>query len=280
MGRKIRLPAEPFVKWVGGKRQLVPTLMKYVPKRIGTYYEPFAGGAALFFALANEQPRRFERAKLSDTNVHLMEAFHVLSKGHVDDVVMHLREHEKKHSARHYAEQRLFFGTKDGRVEQAARFLYLMRTCFNGVYRVNRRDEFNVPMGSYSKPAIVNEQKLRTCARVLSDVTIRVDGFAHAVRNAKRGDFVYFDPPYMPISATSNFTSYTTDGFDDSMHVLLRDTAAALKSDGVKVLISNSAAPRVRDLYKRGFEIIEVEEARAVNSKGSKRGKIPTLLIR
>jgi DNA adenine methylase len=261
--------ARPFVKWVGGKRQLLPAILKHVPSSYGTYHEPFVGGGAVFFHL------RPKRGVLTDSNERLIRTY----QGVRDDVETVMR------LLRSYPHERDFFERMRERdidvcsdVEVAAWFIYLNRTGFNGLYRVNRSNRFNVPFGRYERPNICDAETLRACAHALARADLRVAGFEAVLDRAKRGDFVYFDPPYIPLSRSSSFTSYTSDGFDLDSQTRLREVAAALKRRGVGVLLSNSASPLVRELYA-GFEMEEVDANRAVNSVGTGRGKIAELLI-
>jgi DNA adenine methylase len=264
---------QPFVKWAGGKRQLLPDLLRHAPPTFRRYYEPFVGAGALFFAL------RPERAVLADVNERLVRTYCGV-RDDVEGVIALLAQYKKRHDEKFFyalREREIDSGTD---VEVAAWFIYLNKTGFNGLYRVNSKNRFNVPFGRYDEPKILNAARLRACSAALAGVEIRLCDFAKAVRGAKRGDFVYFDPPYVPLSKTSSFTSYTSGGFDEEAQVRLRDTARALKRRGVHVLLSNSSAPDVRALYADGFEILEVSARRAVNSKASARGAITELVMK
>lgn len=263
--------AVPYLKWAGGKRSMLRHLLPLVPASYGTYHEPFVGGGALFFAL---QPAR---AVLSDVNRRLVRSY-VAVRDDVDAVVKLLKtyRYDKKFFLNVRSER--IDGKSD--VEVAAWLIYLNRTCFNGLYRVNRRNEFNVPFGKYANPTICDEANLRACSEALNDVTIAHEPFEKVLKRAVPGDVVYFDPPYLPISATSSFTGYSADGFGVRDHERLRDVARQLKACGVHVLLSNSAAPAIRDLYADGFEVTEVLANRAINANGEGRGKIPELIIR
>jgi DNA adenine methylase len=261
--------ARPFIKWVGGKRQLLPAIVKHVPKQFGTFHEPFLGGGALFFAL------RPKRAVLSDSNVRLIRTYMGI-RDDVEGVIKLLR------SCRY---ERAFFARMRAKkidvcsdVEVAAWFIYLNRTGFNGLYRVNRLNQFNVPFGRYVKPTICDADNLRACAKLLSNAELLVEGFETVAKRARPKDFVYFDPPYVPLSPTSSFTSYTTHGFDMKSQEQLCEVAAKLKRRGVHVLLSNSASPIVRKLYA-DFDMEEVDATRMVNSRGTGRGKIAELLV-
>ncbi len=263
--------ATPWVKWAGGKRRMLPVLAPFVPKAFGTYHEPFVGGGAMFYGL------RPDRAVLGDTNPELINAYTVVRDA-VDDLVLELRKHH--HDEAHFYEVRALDPGKLDPVKRAARLIFLNATCFNGLYRVNRAGRFNVPFGKYAAPLICNEPNLRACSTVLMDITIHQEPFERVLDHAVAADFVYFDPPYLPISATSSFTDYTQDGFGLADHRRLRDVAATLKARGVHVVISNSAAPAIRELYAEGFDVIDVQAARSINSKGDGRGKVAELIIR
>ena len=263
--------AVPYLKWAGGKRSMLRHLVPHVPPSYGTYFEPFVGGGALFFAL---QP---EKAVLSDVNRRLVRSYAAVCDD-VDAVVELLKT---------YPYEKEFFLTMravriDDRpdVEVAAWLIYLNRSCFNGLYRVNRNNVFNVPFGRYSNPTICDETNLRACSERLRGVAILHEPFETVLGRAAPGDFVYFDPPYLPLSATSSFTGYSADGFGLDDHRRLRDVARELKARGVGVLISNSAAPAARELYAEGFEIEEVLAGRAINARGDGLGRIPELIIR
>jgi DNA adenine methylase len=268
--KRVALSARPFVKWAGGKRQLIRTLLQHVPVKYGRYFEPFLGGGALFFAI---QPRL---ATLGDVNERLVRTYTGV-KNHVERVIALLKTY--KHEERFFYELRN--ADVDGRsdAEVAAWFVYLNKTGFNGLYRVNKNNRFNVPFGRYENPKICDARILRACSAALSSTHLHVGDFEAIATRAKRGDFVYFDPPYAPLSATSSFTSYTSSGFGLPEQRRLRDLARRLKSRGVHVLLSNSDAPSIRELYARGFEISEVAATRMVNSDPSRRGAITELVI-
>jgi DNA adenine methylase len=263
--------SRPFLKWAGGKRQLLPSLLRYAPRDAATYFEPFIGGGALFFAL---QPKR---AVLADVNERLIRTYRGV-KNNVDEVIRQLKDFKYTPEFFYrFREKDIDAGTD---ADVAAWFIYLNKTGFNGLYRVNRENRFNVPFGRYVNPTICDEGTLRACSAALANAELLIEDFASVIKEAKRGDFVYFDPPYVPLSATSSFTSYTSQGFDHEQQKRLRDTARKLKKRGVRVLLSNSSAPSVRELYADGFDITEVSATRLVNSKASARGAIVELLIR
>ncbi len=268
--------AAPFIKWVGGKGRLVSQLMSLLPAGIEhrRYFEPFAGGAALFFALRPQQ------AWLSDNNPALIHTYKAV-RDRVDDVASYLELHAQHHCAEYYYAKRDDYNhrSKAGTTEHAALFIYLNKTCFNGLHRVNARGHFNVPMGRYVRPRIINFEALRSTSMALKKVNLRCAQFDELVDIARPGDFVYFDPPYHPLSATANFTSYTQDKFttDDQRH--LRDVFFALDRRGCKVMLSNSDSPLIRELYAP-WHLTAVNASRAVNCNARKRGKVSELVVR
>lgn len=260
----------PFLKWAGGKTQLLEQYQPYLPASLETYYEPFLGGAALFF---NLQP---QQAFLSDINAELINAYCCV-KDEVEALILLLEEHQLKHSKDYYYQMRA--GGGGSNLERAARFIYLNKTCFNGLYRENSKGQFNVPVGRYKNPSICNPDLLRSASAALQFSQIEVKSFEAVLEHAKdSGDFVYFDPPYHPISNTSNFTSYSRFSFSENDQIRLRDTFAILANRGVKVMLSNSDCPLIRELYQ-DFKIHVISAARSINSNTKKRGKITELLI-
>lgn len=273
---KIKTDAQPFLKWAGGKRQLLPEIRKYVPKQFDTYYEPFVGAGAVLFDL---QPKK---AMINDINVELVNTYHVIRE-HVDELVETLKKH--KNDKDYYYHIRNLDRTAEfhqlSMIERSARMIYLNKTCFNGLYRVNRQGQFNVPYGKYKNPNIVNEEVLRAVHHYLTnnDITILNVDFVQAVETAKAGDFIYFDPPYDPVSETASFTSYSLGGFDRDDQLRLRDLFIELHERGCYVLLSNSATEFIQDIYA-DFHVELVSASRAINSVASKRGKIAEVLVR
>lgn len=266
--------ASPVVKWVGGKTKLLPELLARMPENFGRYYEPFAGGAALFFRLA---PRR---AVLADANHDLVGLYTAIKKD-VSAVIRCLGLHRDSHDESHYYETRTRWNDREvswSTPERAAAFIYLNKTCFNGLWRVNRSGAFNVPIGRYTDPPICVPEALRAAQQVLSRAEIRRADYRTAVADAKAGDFLYFDPPYDPVTTTANFTSYTADVFGAEEQRALADTARALVAKGCMVMLSNSDTPFMRSIYK-GFRVERVKCPRAINSNAAKRGDVDELII-
>lgn len=260
---------KPFLKWAGGKSKLLPDIMARFPERFGRYHEPFLGGGAVFFALG---PRR---AILSDVNAELVGAYKAL-RDDVQGVIRALQRHRV--TEEHYYRVRAM--TRDGLtvVESAARMIYLNRTCYNGLYRVNRKGEFNVPYGRYDNPNICQEENLLRVSEALRGVDIlHSEVFGVALR-AKRGDLVYFDPPYDPLSQTASFTAYTSAGFGRDEQAHLAHCFRSMAERGVHVVLSNSDTPFIRDLYK-GFRIDTVYARRAINSRADRRGHVTEVLV-
>lgn len=279
MPKAAPLDAHPFVKWAGGKSQLLDRLVTILPSRVRTYYEPFVGGGALFFALAGQQ--RFQRAVINDWNTELIDTYKVI-RDFPDDLLCLLRTLKEEYTA----DAKITFHRERDKVPQelspiqrAARFLFLNRTGFNGLYRVNKAGRFNVPFGKYDNPRIADETNIRACSKVLNNfVVLTAQDFAEVVKDAQPGDAVYFDPPYVPVNATANFTSYTSDGFSLDDQYRLAASFKKLVEMGVAVVASNSDVPTVRDLYE-GFEMHEVQARRNINSKADKRGPVGELII-
>jgi DNA adenine methylase len=265
-----QLSPRPFLKWAGGKSKLIEQYSPYFPVGYKTYYEPFLGGGAIFFYLRPQQ------AMLMDINPELVNVYCCI-RDSVDAVIEVLNIHQQQHNPDYYYHLR---STQfDQAVERAARLIYLNKTCFNGLYRENSRGEFNVPIGSYKKPAICAADALRAASWALQSTDIGVRPFEAVLEVAKTtDDFVYFDPPYHPISATSKFTGYNRYAFSAEDQTRLRDTFVSLAERGVKVLLSNSDCEFIRDLY-REFPIHTMSASRAINSKGDRRGKINEVLI-
>jgi DNA adenine methylase len=263
----------PFVKWVGGKGKLLEQITPHLPSSFGTYHEPFVGGGALFFHL------RPARAVLSDVNPRLVECYRVI-RDRPWDLVERLEQHRAAHDENHYyfCRDRLNRGAETDEIERSALFIYLNKTCYNGLYRENRRGEFNVPVGRYDSPSVYDVDNLLAVSRALSDTEILHAPFSDVLERARPGDLVYFDPPYVPVSRTASFTGYVQGGFDDELQAALSRLFANLARRGVHVALSNSDAPLVRELY-RGFRIETILAARAINSRASARGPVREVLV-
>jgi DNA adenine methylase len=260
----------PFLKWAGGKRQLLNALLARVPERHGTYHEPFIGGGALYYRVHPD------RAVLSDLNDRLVRTYRTV-RDEVEPLIDRLATFPNDRDF--FLEMRARDIDAEGDVAIAAWMIFLNKTGFNGLYRVNKKGRFNVPFGKYKNPLICDAPNLRRCSEMLEDVDIRHADFRTVEDRAKPNDFVYFDPPYVPVSASASFTSYTRDGFTLEDQQALRDLALRLKDRGVHVLLSNASVPKVHELYADGFERIEVYAARAINCDGAKRGKVAEALI-
>lgn len=262
------------MKWAGGKRQLLPQILEKLPPSFGTYHEPFVGGGAVFFALSAGRP-----AHLSDSNQRLVRAYRGI-KDSVEDVIAILRGHERDRRSREaYLKMRARDIDAESDAQVAAWFIYLNKLSFNGLYRVNSKNRFNVPYGDNENAVLCDDRNLRACAEALARAELHHEDFTAVADRAEPGDLVYFDPPYFPVSSTSYFTSYTVGGFTPDDQRKLRDLAQALKRKRVHVLLSNSPPAAALYTEEHGFSVTEVLAARAVNSKAELRGKITELLI-
>ena len=275
MAKKNKL-VMPFLKWVGGKRQLMTDIEPLLPKRISTYYEPFVGGGAVFL---HTQPKK---AVINDYNSELINVYETI-RDDVDALIEHLATtvNESEYFYQIRALDRQDFFDELSKVERASRVIYLNKTCFNGLYRVNGSGEFNTPFGRYKSPNIINETVLRAVSHYLqkNDIKLLSGDYQDALKNIRKGSFVYFDPPYDPISKSSNFTGYVQGGFGNDEQIRLRDTCMKLNEKGIKFLLSNSATAFMKELYQ-DFEVIEVGASRHINSVGSKRGEVKEILVR
>ena len=274
----------PFLKWAGGKSQLLPALLAHIPAGIETYYEPFIGGGALFFALMADPDRRPRRAVLNDLNRDLVATYQVV-RDDPEALIAALEPIAARYLvADAPAREADFYAIRAEHptdpVEVAARLLFLNKTCFNGLYRVNRKGEFNVPHGRYRLPHILDQDALHAASVALHDVEIRRGDFEAACAEATARDFVYFDPPFHPLSDTSNFTSYTEHDFGADEQIRLKQWNDVLTARGVAVLISNSPHPWIQGGYEfSDYQVDQVPARRSINSRGSGRGPIPELLI-
>lgn len=272
----------PFLKWAGGKRQLLSMLRRYIPKNFSstTYFEPFVGAGAFLFDL---QPKK---AFINDANKELINCYLTI-KEQPNELLELTREYQKNISKLRYYELRELDRKPDfnnlSNVQRAARIIYLNKTCFNGLFRVNNQGQFNVPYGDNKNPILADEVVIRAVSNYLNDNKIEITNqdFEQAVAKAKKGNFIYFDPPYDPVSDSSSFTGYDLSGFGKNEQHRLKNVCNELVERGCKVLLSNSATDFIKDLYKdqKYYSIIEVEATRNINSVGTSRGKINEVLI-
>ena len=273
----------PFLKWAGGKRQLLPELRKYYPNKLEYYYEPFLGAAAVLFDL---QPKH---ATISDFNSELINVYNVI-KNNADGLIEKLQYHQENNSEEYFYELRAIDRNEQFKelslINKAARIIYLNKTCFNGLFRVNNQGQFNVPYGSYENPLIVDEIVIKAVSHYLNNADIKIFNldFADAVVDAKKNDFIYFDPPYHPISDTSSFTGYNLQSFGEDDQIRLRDCCDDLIDRGCNILLSNSDSQFIRDLYSDEsrysiYTIKTVQARRSINAVSTGRGKINEVLI-
>lgn len=272
-----KVTLQPFTKWTGGKRQLLPVIRELMPKTYNRYFEPFVGGGALFFDLAPKD------AVINDFNAELINCYQQI-KDNPQELIEILKVHQEYNSKEYYLDLRS--ADRDERidmmseVQRAARILYMLRVNFNGLYRVNSKNQFNVPYGRYKNPKIVDEELISAISVYLNNnqLEIKAGDFEKAIVDVRTGDFVYFDPPYIPLSETSAFTSYTHEGFSFADQVRLRDAFKRLSDTGAYVMLSNSSSALVEELYK-DFNIHYVEATRTNGAKSSSRGKISEIIV-
>ena len=272
---------KPFVKWVGGKRQLMQVLENNFPKQFGTYHEPFLGGGAVMFNLLSKEPKL--PCNVSDFNSDLILAY-VTIRDKLGKLIESLENHSKnyhKDSSEYYYEVRK--QEPKQQIEKVSRLIFLNRTCFNGLYRVNKKGQFNVPLGRYTNPNIINKENLTAVSKILNSEKIKIScrGFETVLGDIKKGDLVYFDPPYQPISSTANFTSYTHRDFTEKDLERLVDLANQLNSKGCHVLLSNSNSKIVKDFFsEKHWSISEINANRAINSDSKKRTGHKEIIIK
>lgn len=257
--------ARPFLKWVGGKRSVLPQLLERLPKNYGVYHEPFLGGGALYFAV---QP---EKAYLSDVNFHLIITFQIV-RDSVDVLIHNLKIHAAKHSKEYYLQARKRLFTEKDSAKIAALFIYLNKTCFNGLYRVNKSGMFNVPIGDYKNPPILDEENLRNASKLMRNTIIVQHEFSQTPIHS--GDFYYFDPPYH-----ETFNGYNDNGFGEDKHRELAEFCKKIDKKGGYFMLSNSDTDFVQNLYK-GYNVENISASRSVSCKAHQRGKENELLIR
>lgn len=267
---------KPFLQWVGGKREMIPQYQNYFPKKFNQYFEPFLGGGAMFFKLVPT------KAFLNDNNQELFETYKGV-RDFPEMVINILNSLKERHSKELYARIReldreydLFKDFRD--YEIAARMIYLNQTCFNGVYRVNQKGQFNVPIGSSLNRLICDKDTILNASKALKKVTIECSDFESVVANANKGDLIFLDPPYYPVSKYSDFTRYTKEKFYQEDQIRLKDTIDRLTKKGVHIMLANSDCDFIRNLYK-DFSVHTVQSSRSLNCKSDKRGKISEVLI-
>jgi DNA adenine methylase len=271
---KIPLP-KPFVKWVGGKGQLLSELLGYIPKSFKNYHEPFVGGGAVFFALHRAGRLNGKKVFLSDINQELITTYKAI-RDDVEGVIKCLSKH--KYERDYYYEIRALDIKSLSNIEMAARMIFLNKAGFNGLYRLNSKGIFNVPFGRYKNPTICDRDNLRAVSKALQGVELLNQSYDQTLKLAKSKDVVYFDPPYVPLSDTANFTSYTSKGFDLGDQENLSSVFKALGEKKVHAILSNSDTPWVRKQYK-GHKKVSVQVSRSVNSKADKRGPVGELIV-
>ena len=278
MANQKNLVLSPVLKWVGGKRQLLNDIIPMIPKNCSTYVEPFIGGGAVLFEL---QPKK---AIINDFNSELINVYTVI-RDYSEELIKELQFHKDNNTSEHFYAVREYdrkpeFFSQMTPVQKAARVIYLNKTCYNGLYRVNSAGQFNSPYGKYKNPNIVNETVIRAMSKYFNEnnIVIKNEDFKEALKGLRRGAFVYLDPPYMPISSSSSFTGYTENGFNEDKQRELKELCDKLDKKGIKFLQSNSDCEFIRELYS-GYRIKTIKAKRAINSKGNTRGEINEVLI-
>lgn len=270
----------PVLKWVGGKRQLLKEILPLIPKDISTYYEPFVGGGAILFAL---QPKK---AIINDYNAELINVYKIIMTN-PDKLIEILETHEQNNNSEYFYNIRELDRTSDykklSEVERAARIIYLNKTCFNGLYRVNQAGQFNSPYGKYKNPNIVNSTTVKALHDYFNknNIFITSSDYKDILKKirANKKTFVYLDPPYYPLSSSSSFTGYTDNGFDKEQQIELKNECDKLTKKGIKFLLSNSSCDFINELYKDDYNIKVIKAKRVLNSDGNKRGEIDEVLI-
>jgi DNA adenine methylase len=271
--KNIAIPT--FIKWAGGKTQLLSQFENFFPTFFNKYFEPFLGSGAVFFYIKNLYPEK--DFFLSDNNSELINCYEIV-KNEVEGLLDLLKKHRSKHSKEYYYTQRNMDTNNLSKVELVARFIYLNKTCFNGLYRVNSKGKFNVPIGSYKNPSIFQEKDLRAANNLLQDVSLKTMPFEEIVNIAQKNDFVYLDPPYHPLSPTSSFTSYTSTSFSENDQRRLAEVYRELDRKGCLLMLSNSYSEFILGLYG-GYRIERVSAKRMINCNGKKRGAIPEAVV-
>ncbi len=278
---QVLLTPKPFVKWAGGKRQLIPILSENLPQTMGTYFEPFLGGGALLFHILSERDGQI--CRISDLNSDLVLTY-ITIRDKPDELIYSLKNHAKRYQK---DSKSYYYSIRESNprsaVEKTSRLLFLNRTCFNGLYRVNSKGKFNVPLGRYTNPNIVNEENIRSVSQVLQSrkVSIKCLDFETVLDDAKKDDLVYFDPPYQPVSSTANFTSYTHKSFTYDDLKRLAKLCLKLDSIGCKVMLSNSNSQDVVEMFaEKQWRLKKIKANRSINSNSKKRTGHFELLIK
>ena len=273
---------QPFVKWVGGKRGLLSQITPLLPKKFNNYFEPFVGGGALFFELQKQGKLDGKKVYLFDINRELVNAYNIVKES-PKKLIEKLFEFKENHSKEYYYEVRAWDREENflelDKITRASRFIYLNKTCFNGLYRVNRKNQNNVPMGSYKNPNICDSDIIYSASYALQNATILNASYIDVLKYATKDDLVYFDPPYYPLNPTSSFTSYSEFEFLDREQEELFELFSELDRKGAFVVHSNSDTEFINELYNK-FDIKKIQANRFINSKGSGRGKISEVLVR
>jgi len=267
-----------FVKWAGGKAQLLAQLTPLFPKIFNRYFEPFVGGGAVFFYIM--QQFKPQKIMISDINAELINTYKMIRDDH-EPLIQALKQHQHHHQAKgkaYYLTIRALHPHELSPLERAARMIYLNKTCFNGLYRVNAKGQFNVPMGAYKNPDIVQEAKLSCIAQLLQSVTITEMSFEHVVERAQQNDFIYFDPPYYPLEKGKSFTAYTQYVFLEAQQQSLASVFKQLDKKGCLVMLSNSDTEFIKALYS-DYSIHVVQASRMINCHGGNRGKIREVVV-
>lgn len=280
--------AKPFIKWAGGKNELIPSIIKYIPKQFNNYHEPFLGGGALFWYLLSNNYLDDRFVRITDINCMLINTYCQI-KENPHDLLAQLKEYQWNYDNKPQSRRELYYEIRDKYNDplypnkfKAGHFIFLNKTCYNGLYRENKNGEFNVPMGKYDNPKIYDPEAILTCHHFMNELNnleICTDTFIETINIAKSGDLIYLDPPYLPISSNSNFTNYSFHGFNLENHIKLHDICLKLQNKKCNVIISNSNHPEIINLYKNNFDINEVECSRSINSKIDSRHSIKELII-
>jgi DNA adenine methylase len=273
---------QPFIKWVGGKKGVLKQILPLFPKQFNNYYEPFVGGGAVFFELFSRGLLKDKKIILSDINSELINTYNVV-RDNPHELILNLEKYKYQHNKEFYYKirdlDRVEEYNKLSNLEKATRFIYLNKTCFNGLYRVNKKGYFNTPIGSYKNPNIADKYTLLNASEALQNATIKQHSFEEILKYTQKDDLVYLDPPYYPLNKTSNFTSYDSNSFLEDKQLELFELFCKLNNKNIKLIQSNSDTDFIKKLYKQ-YNIEIVNANRFINSKSNGRGKINELLIR